>query len=146
MLERLTELRKILKTLPISGVLEKVLLRNSRMEELCEAGCGEGLRGFHASPGRPLFQHLCVFTSKPLHQQSSAKPSVRVNTAAPLGRHACVLSGFSHFRLSVTLMTVACQAPLSLGFSRQEYWSGLLCLPPGDLPNPGVEPVSPVDC
>ena len=38
--------------------------------------------------------------------------------------------------------TVAHQAPLSMGFSRQEYWSGLLCPPPGDLPNPGIEPVS----
>ena len=39
---------------------------------------------------------------------------------------------------SVTPWAVACQAPLSIGFSRQEYWSGLLYLPPGDLPNPGV--------
>ena len=38
--------------------------------------------------------------------------------------------------------TVACQAPLSMGFSRQEYWSGLPCPPPGDLPNPGTEPRS----
>ena len=38
--------------------------------------------------------------------------------------------------------TVACQAPLSMGFSRQEYWSGLPCLPPGDLPDPGIEPTS----
>ena len=38
--------------------------------------------------------------------------------------------------------TVASQAPLSMGFSRQEYWSGLPCLPPGDLPDPGMEPVS----
>ena len=37
---------------------------------------------------------------------------------------------------------VAHQAPLSMGFSRQEYWSGLPCPPPGDLPNPGIEPVS----
>ena len=37
---------------------------------------------------------------------------------------------------------VACQAPLSMGFSRQEYWSGLSCPPPGDLPNPGAEPAS----
>ena len=36
---------------------------------------------------------------------------------------------------------VAHQTPLSLGFSRQEYWSGLLCPPPGDLPDPGIEPV-----
>ena len=35
------------------------------------------------------------------------------------------------------------QAPLSVGFSRQEYWSGLPCPPPGDLPNPGMEPISP---
>ena len=37
--------------------------------------------------------------------------------------------------------TVACQAPLSIGIRRQEYWSGLPCPPPGDLPNPGVKPV-----
>ena len=41
------------------------------------------------------------------------------------------------------LWTVALQAPLSVGFSRQEYWSGLLCPPSGDLPNPGIEPRSP---
>ena len=41
----------------------------------------------------------------------------------------------------MTLRTVARQAPLSPGFSRQEYWSGLPCPPPGDLPSPGIEPV-----
>ena len=56
----------------------------------------------------------------------------------------CMLSGFSHVRLSTTLWTVACQAPLSMGFSRQEYWSGLPCPPPGDLPDPGIKAVSPV--
>ena len=45
-------------------------------------------------------------------------------------------------RLFVTPWTVAHQAPLSMGFSRQEYWSGLPCPLPGDLPNPGVEPRS----
>ena len=39
---------------------------------------------------------------------------------------------------------VAQQAPLSMGFSRQESWSGLSCPPPGDLPNPGIEPASPL--
>ena len=39
----------------------------------------------------------------------------------------------------VTLWTIAHQAPLSMGFSRQEYWSGLPCPPPGGLPNPGIE-------
>ena len=42
-----------------------------------------------------------------------------------------------------TAWTVACQAPLSIGFSRQEYWSGLPFPSPGDLPNPGIEPGSP---
>ena len=42
-----------------------------------------------------------------------------------------------------TPWTVARQAPLSMGFSRQEHWSGLLCPPPGDLPDPGMEPESP---
>ena len=42
-----------------------------------------------------------------------------------------------------TPWTVACQAPLSMGFSRQEYWSGLLFPSPGDLPDPGIEPGSP---
>ena len=41
-----------------------------------------------------------------------------------------------------TPWTVACQAPLSMGFSRQEYWSGLPFLSPGDLPDPGIEPGS----
>ena len=39
--------------------------------------------------------------------------------------------------------TVACQAPMSVGFSRQEFWSGLPCPPPGDLPNPRIKPRSP---
>ena len=46
-------------------------------------------------------------------------------------------------RLFATLWNVAHQAPLSMGFSRQEHWSGLPCCPPGDLPDPGIEPVSP---
>ena len=52
-----------------------------------------------------------------------------------------MLSRFSRVRLFATLWTVACQAPVSVGFPRQEYWSGLLCSP-GDLPNPGVKPRS----
>ena len=54
----------------------------------------------------------------------------------------CMLSHFSHVRLCETLWTVACQVPLSMGFSRQEYRSGLLCPSSENLPNPGIEPVS----
>ena len=49
----------------------------------------------------------------------------------------------SHVQLFVTSWTVAHQAPLSMGFSRQEHWSGLPFPSPGDLPNPGIEPRSP---
>ena len=59
-----------------------------------------------------------------------------------LPMHVCMLSRFSHVCLFATPWTAACQAPLSMGFSRQEYWSGLPCPPPGDLPDPGIEPMS----
>ena len=54
----------------------------------------------------------------------------------------CVLSHFSPVRLFVILWTVAHQAPLSMGFSRPEYWSGLPCPPPRDLPSARIEPAS----
>ena len=54
-----------------------------------------------------------------------------------------VLSRFSHVQLFETPWTVAHEAPLSMGFSRQEYWSGLPFPPPGDLPDPRIELVSP---
>ena len=53
-----------------------------------------------------------------------------------------VLSHFSHVRLFATLWTISHQPPLSMRFSRQGYWSGLPCPPPGDPPNPGIEPES----
>ena len=49
---------------------------------------------------------------------------------------------FNPVQLFVTLWTVASQAPLSMEFSRQEYWNGLPCSPPGDLPDPGIGPTS----
>ena len=56
--------------------------------------------------------------------------------------NVCMLRHSSHVRLFVTLWTVACQAPLFVGFSRQEFWSGLLFPSPEDLPNPGIKPMS----
>ena len=50
------------------------------------------------------------------------------------------MKSLSHIRLFATPWTVAYQAPLSLGFSRQKYWSGSPFPSPGDLPNPGIEP------
>ena len=54
----------------------------------------------------------------------------------------CMLSRFSCVQLFVTLWTVVHQAPLSMGFSRQEYWSGFPCPPPGDFLDPRIEPKS----
>ena len=53
------------------------------------------------------------------------------------------VKSLSRVRLFATPWTVAHQAPPSMGFSRQEYWSGVPCPSPGDLPNPGIEPRSP---
>ena len=54
--------------------------------------------------------------------------------------YVCVLG---HVRLFATPWTVAYQTPLSMGFSRQEYWSGLPFPSPGDVPDPGIEPTCP---
>ena len=57
------------------------------------------------------------------------------------------LSALSHFsHVFATPWAVACQAPLSMGFSRREYWNGLPFPPPGDLPNPGIKPASKALC
>ena len=53
------------------------------------------------------------------------------------------MKSLSHVQLFVTPWTVACQAPLSMGISRQEYWSGLPFPSPGDRPDPRIEPGSP---
>ena len=55
-----------------------------------------------------------------------------------------VVSLLSHVQLFATPWTVAHQGPLSIGFPRQEYWSGLPSPPPGDLSDPGIKPTSPV--
>ena len=57
--------------------------------------------------------------------------------------HVVVVRSLSHVQLFVTPWTVARQAPLSRGISKQEYWSGLPFSSPGDLPDPGTEPRSP---
>ena len=54
-----------------------------------------------------------------------------------------VVQGVSHVRLFATPWTVAHQAPLFMGFPRQEYWSELPCPSPGDFPDPGIKPESP---
>ena len=76
-----------------------------------------------------------------MSKADSLRAYCRGSTGPGVPRPVCVLS---HVRLFVTPWTEARQAPLSLGFSRQEYWHGLPFLPPGDHPEPGTEPTSPV--
>ena len=80
------------------------------------------------------------------HLLLSQKPSTSdvivpasVRSSYPL----CVLNDFSPVQLFATLWTIPLQAPLSMGFSRQEYWSGLPLPSLGDLPDPGIKPGSP---
>ena len=84
----------------------------------------------------------------PLRLQGHVQVShVQKSTSTPIQLFlSCtmyVLSHFSHIQLFATLWTVALQAPLSMRFSRQEYWNGLPFPSPGDLPDPGIKPRSP---
>ena len=79
----------------------------------------------------------------PLNQHHTANQPRAAAGVAAVVAVAVAVSRFSRVRLFATLWTVALQAPLSMGLSRQEYWSGLPCPPPGDLPDPGMEPGSP---
>ena len=82
---------------------------------------------------------LCV-KEKFIHLKSSGSCVLGQRQARVVVRH------FRRVRLSATPRTVACQALLSTGCSRQGYWSGLPCPSPRDLPDPGTEPASHVRC
>ena len=74
-----------------------------------------------------------------IHASTGEENNIIKKVRSKIWGMLCVLSCFSHVRLSATLWTVAHQAPLSMGLSRQEYWRGLPCSSPWDLPNPGTE-------
>ena len=91
-------------------------------------------------PRFPILSVLSkLFNSKEyMHMHSSYKIVLEVDLVKiPLCYVASVVSN------SETLRTAACQASLSMGFSRQEYYSGLPCPPPGNLPDPGIKPGPP---
>ena len=78
-------------------------------------------------------------------QSENIKENIRMSqnlksTISELKNTIKKVKSLSYVRFFATSWTVAYQAPLSMGFSRQEYWSGLPCSPPGDLPDPGREP------
>ena len=101
-----------------------------------------GVTGIKWVDVRDAPKHLTKYRDPP--QALPPPPLPRRNYPAEdvRSKNACMLSHFSHVKLCVTPRTVACQAPLSMGFSRQEYWSGLPCPPPGDLPDLGIERLS----
>ena len=101
----------------------------------------------HTCSGR-LSQHTQTLCLQDLYFFSNSRRFPSTSACHHLAsRHclcvcACLPSCFSCFRLFATLRTVARQAPLSVGCSRQGHWSGFSFPPPRDLPNPGLEPVS----
>ena len=97
---------------------------------------------FHCFSGGSGLSALCAFWQFS-HMFLSWEVSPEMSFC-PFSMHeeACLLSYFSCVWLFATQWTVAHQAPLSMGFSRQEYWSGLPCPPPGELPDPGIKPES----
>ena len=78
---------------------------------------------------------------KPLGKYKSCRKDL-ISVGCSLHSGGIVLSCFTHVQLFVTPRTIARQAPLSMGFSRQDYWTGLLCPFPGSFSDPGIEPVS----
>ena len=96
-----------------------------------------------------LQDYINVLFLLKIFSQSFYCPSVNLGTCQllPLCFNVCVCvcaCTLSHIWLFVTPWTEACQAPLSMDFSRKEYWSGLLFPSPGDLPDPGIKLVSPM--
>ena len=89
-------------------------------------------------PWRRKGQITSVFLPGECHSEEPGE-GARTHTYTHTYITLCLLSLIPLF---ATLWTVACQALLSTGFSRQEYWNGLPSPPPGDLPDPGIEPAS----
>ena len=88
-----------------------------------------------------FFKDVCACSISPIKYVSVIY--IYTHTYVCVYLHMPVLSHFSRVRLSATPWIIAHQRPLSIGFSRQEYWRGLPWPPPGGLPDPGIEPASP---
>ena len=104
---------------------------------------GKGQQGDLRDPLRWGIQRVLESLLMPDTRRSWARPPDLLSQMRS-DNSPCVfvLNCFCHVQLFLVLWTVALQTPLSLGFHRQEYWTGLPCPPPGDLPDPRIEPVS----
>ena len=104
--------------------------------------CQDCVHNINLSAGTTLGR-TCVFGTRSRLPTSGEKnkpqPCLSSTISVTFSLCVCVLSCFSHVWLFVTLWTIALQTPLSMGFSWQEYWSGLSCPPPEDFPDPRAE-------
>ena len=106
-----------------------------------------------STPGLPVYHHLPELTQTHVHRVGDAiQPSHPLSSPFPPAPnpsqhqsllHMLKVKSLSRVRLFAIPWTIAHQDPLSMGFSRQEYWRGLPFPSPGDLPNPGIKPRSP---
>ena len=90
------------------------------------------------------FCHICFLSVMSVYRHICRQTHICICLLHTYMGYVMFVKSYSliQIQLFVTPWTVAHKAPLSLGFSRQEYWSELLCPSPGDLPYPGVEPLS----
>ena len=108
----------------------------ARLWHPCRACCCLGL------PEEVALLWMLQLTLKVLRAKGNS--FLKENLQGCRGRFACMCTQLlSHIWLFATPWTAAHQGPLSMGFPRQEYWSGLPFPPPGHLPDPGIEPLSP---
>ena len=110
----------------------------TRAEGGALGGCGPALRPSPPAPHWGLLQRK----GQDPRVAAGFVGGVTVDRFLRASASLSALSRFRHVQLFVTPWTIACQAPLSMGFSRQEHWSGFPCPPPGDLPDPGIKPSS----
>ena len=104
-----------------------------------EVGGGIGM-GKTCEPKAFSFQCMTKFTT---HKKNKKKTKHLGSQTVEVSLDASVVQSLSHVRLFATPWTRAHQAPLSMGFSKQEYWSGLPFPSPRDLPDPGIKSASP---
>ena len=121
---------------------------------VCKVWCWRFLAGWHTSSGKPAAvdsNQIKTFIENNQYYTMQEIANILKISKSSIENHLHQLEvkwrsevkSLSRVRLFATPWTVAYQAPPSMGFSRQEYWSGLPFPSPGDLPNPGIEPVSP---
>ena len=119
--------------------LEKVLLPSPFRPSMYSTNTHAG----HCSRGTgemALNTHMRSLPSLRIYASTREENNIIKKARSKIWDMLCMLS---HVWLSATLRTVVYQAPLSMGFSRQEYWRGLPCPSPWGLPNPGIEPGPP---